>query len=140
MKFLERFFKYIVFTFKGSFNTQMQFSTIVPLILHFNALTSNLPHTENFIVHTAPCKKVFIHFIWNEKQLNFSGFKGKEKDLQQIILAGLERLKKLYGPFLWMGFSCLKTTQPLRGSYFLPLSSQKFLVLIWSTLEGWKAE
>ena len=24
--------------------------------------------------------------------------------------------------------------------YFLPLSSQKFLVLIWSTLEGWKAE
>ena len=24
--------------------------------------------------------------------------------------------------------------------YFLPLSSQNFLVLIWSTLEGWKAE
>ena len=24
--------------------------------------------------------------------------------------------------------------------YFLPLSSQKFLVLILSTLEGWKAE
>ena len=24
--------------------------------------------------------------------------------------------------------------------YFLPISSQKFLVLIWSTLEGWKAE
>ena len=23
---------------------------------------------------------------------------------------------------------------------FLPLSSQKFLVLIWSTSEGWKAE
>ena len=24
--------------------------------------------------------------------------------------------------------------------YFLSLSSQKFLVLIWSTFEGWKAE
>ena len=24
--------------------------------------------------------------------------------------------------------------------YLLPLSSQKFLALIWSTLEGWKAE
>ena len=24
--------------------------------------------------------------------------------------------------------------------YFLPLSSQKSLVFIWSTLEGWKAE
>ena len=24
--------------------------------------------------------------------------------------------------------------------YFLPLSSQNILVLIWSTLEGWKAE
>ena len=24
-------------------------------------------------------------------------------------------LKKLYGPFLWMGFNCLKATEPLRG-------------------------
>ena len=108
MKFLERFFKYIVFTFKGSFNTQIQFSTIVPLILHFNALTSNLPHTENFIVHTAPCKKVFIHFIWNEKQLNFFGFMGKEKDLQQIILAGLERLKDFMAPFYGWGSTASK--------------------------------
>ena len=23
--------------------------------------------------------------------------------------------KKLYGPFLWMGFNCLKATEPLRG-------------------------
>ena len=38
----------------------------------------------------------------------------------------------LYGPFLWMGFDW--------GFYFLPLSSKKSLVLIWLTLEGWKAE
>ena len=24
--------------------------------------------------------------------------------------------------------------------YFLPLNPQKFLILIWSTLEGWKAK
>ena len=34
---------------------------------------------------------------------------------------------KLCGPFLWMGFNCLK---------FLPFSSQEFLVLILSTSEG----
>ena len=41
-----------------------------------------------------------------------------------------------------MGFNCLKATEPLQGDslFFLPISSQKFLVLIWSTLEGWKAE
>ena len=27
-----------------------------------------------------------------------------------------------------------------KAVYFLPLSSQIFLVLIWSTLEGWKSE
>ena len=25
-----------------------------------------------------------------------------------------QSLKKLYGPFLWMGFNCLKATEPLR--------------------------
>ena len=43
--------------------------------------------------------------------------------------------KKLYGPFLWMGFNWLE-----EAVYFLPLSSQKFLVLIFPTSEGWKAE
>ena len=48
---------------------------------------------------------------------------------------------KLYGPFLWMGFNCLKATATSRREfYFLSLSSQKFLVLILSTLGGWKAE
>ena len=27
--------------------------------------------------------------------------------------------EKLYGPFLWMGFNCLKATEPLRGVSFL---------------------
>ena len=40
--------------------------------------------------------------------------------------------KKLYGPFLWMEFNCLKATGPLWGGS-LPLSSTKILVLIWST-------
>ena len=31
----------------------------------------------------------------------------------------LKILKKLFGPFLWMGFNCLKTTEPLRGDSLL---------------------
>ena len=27
--------------------------------------------------------------------------------------------KKLYGPFLWMGFKCLKAREPLRGDTLL---------------------
>ena len=27
--------------------------------------------------------------------------------------------KKLYGPFLWIGFNCLKATEPLRGESLL---------------------
>ena len=31
---------------------------------------------------------------------------------------------KLYGPVLWMGFNCLKATEPLQGdSVLLPLSA-----------------
>ena len=54
----------------------------------------------------------------------------------------LMRLKnKLYGPFLWVGFNCLKATEPLQGYFwFLQFSSQEFLLLNWSTLEGWKDE
>ena len=29
------------------------------------------------------------------------------------------QLKKLYGPFLWMGFNCIKATESLRGSNLL---------------------
>ena len=49
--------------------------------------------------------------------------------------------EKLYGPFLWMEFNFLKATVSLQETvYFLPLSSQKFLVPIWLTSKGWKAE
>ena len=53
----------------------------------------------------------------------------------------LKKTFKLYGPFLWMGFNCLKAEEALRGNSLLfTTSPQKFLVLIWSTLEGWTAE
>ena len=43
-------------------------------------------------------------------------------------------------PFYGYG-STASTLEPLQGgSLLLPLSSQKFLMLILSTLEGWKAE
>ena len=45
----------------------------------------------------------------------------------------VDKLKKIFmAPFLWMGFE--------EAVYFLPFTSQKFLVLILSTSEGWKAE
>ena len=48
------------------------------------------------------------------------------------------RKKKLYSPFSWMGFNCLKATEPLQvhSLYFSPLSSQKFLILIHQPLKG----
>ena len=49
---------------------------------------------------------------------------------------------KLYGPFLWVGFNCLRATEPVWGDFyhfFVPFSSQEFLVLIWSTSKRWKA-
>ena len=42
-------------------------------------------------------------------------------------------------PFLWMEFNCLKATATLRRQFTF-YHSQKFLVLILSTSEGWKAE
>ena len=40
-----------------------------------------------------------------------------------------------------MGFNCFKTRNHFEEIvYFLPLRSQKFLALILSTSEGWKAE
>ena len=45
--------------------------------------------------------------------------------------------KKLYGPFLWKGFNYLKARATSRGQFTF---YQKFLVLILSTSEVWKAE
>ena len=52
-----------------------------------------------------------------------------------MVCIGL--LVKLYGPVLWMGLTA-SWLEPRRGAYLLPLSSQKFLVLILSTSERWK--
>ena len=51
-----------------------------------------------------------------------------------------EITKKLYGPFLWMVFNYLKARAFLRRQFALTLTSQKFLVLVLSTSEGWKPE
>ena len=36
-----------------------------------------------------------------------------------MLWAQNTNLKKLYGPFLWMGFNCLKATEPIRGGSLL---------------------
>ena len=46
-------------------------------------------------------------------QFVFGRFAGKT--IQKCIFC----LKKLYGPFLWIGFNCLKVTEPLQGDILL---------------------
>ena len=69
----------------------------------------------------------------------------KEQVHKQIIKKNAVISKeKLYGPFLWIGFNCLKATEPLRQWHdtvsFSLFSLQEFLVLNWSTLDRRKAE
>ena len=45
--------------------------------------------------------------------------KRNKKKLQKLIHIKKLFLKKLHGPFLLMGFNCLKNTEPLRGSSLL---------------------
>ena len=44
-------------------------------------------------------------------------------------------------PFLWMGFNCLKATEPLQGDNLLfTIHFPGIQVLIWPIYEVWKAE
>ena len=38
--------------------------------------------------------------------------------LSFFVKAVKGEIKKLYGPFLWMGFDCLKSTEPLLLFYY----------------------
>ena len=59
-----------------------------------------------------------------------------QKKLGKTEMMGKKTLKNFMAPFYGWG-STVSRLQPLRGgSYFLPLTSQKFLVLILSTWEG----
>ena len=60
---------------------------------------------------------------------------------QSQIWGGIKTLKKIYGPFLSMGSTASRLQSHYEETvYFLPSSSQEFMVLNWSTSEGWKAE
>ena len=49
--------------------------------------------------------------------------------------------KKLYGPFLWIGFNCLKATEPLWGdSLLFTAKSPEILVFFLWNSEEWNAE
>ena len=56
---------------------------------------------------------------------------------REFIFSILKLKKKLYSLFLWMGFNCLKAGATSKRQFTIP---QKFMVLILSTSEGWKAE
>ena len=60
------------------------------------------------------CFQKFCKF--HRKTLALESFLIKIAGLQAFTPFFTEHLKKrLYGPFLWIGFNCIKATEPLRG-------------------------
>ena len=57
--------------------------------------------------------------------------------MAQIQLKNFNFLAFFYG---WGSTASRVQNHYEEAVYFLPLSSKKFVVLIWSNLEGWKAE
>ena len=102
---------------------------------------------QNYVISKIPVIELFVS---NTLTLShyLSKFNSKETRTISMELAVVSLLltlnnfkKNFMTPFLWMGFYCLKATESLRGgSLILPLSSQKFLVLILSTSEVRKTE
>ena len=90
----------------------------------------------------------FQNVVWltssaqcNEK-INFKGLVDQNLRVENTDHAkGNGYNLKLYSPSLWMGFNCLKATEPLRGgSLRFTTKFQKFLVLTWLISQGWKAK
>ena len=102
-------------------------------------LTLSIIGMSNLCIWSTTCKVISsrkgLHFINNIVKIT-------KWILEKVPLftfwVTLKRLYKLYGHLLWIVLNCPKATQ--EDSLFLWLSYQKFLVLIWSTLERWKAE
>ena len=87
------------------------------------------------IIHNKPMQQLKYSIL---KTHNSAAFKCLSKKYQlHFFLKKLKTLRPLFmdGVQLPQGQSCFK-----EAVYFLPLSSQKFVVLILSTLEGRKAE
>ena len=87
---------------------------------------------------------VLVLSILNRTIIKISIFMNKRNiTITHSLKSSKQNKKNLHGYFLWIAFNYPKATEPLRGGsllFYVLLSSQKFLVLIWSTLEGWKAE
>ena len=74
-----------------------------------------------YITHFVIVVKMnFIHMI-NVINKNIVWKRSIDWDKRHFFLYVDQSLKKkkLYGPFLWMWFNCLKATEPLRGGSFL---------------------
>ena len=116
--------------------------SIYKKVLHF--LTENLSFLEFLWIFKEVKSKTknshsigesFVGFLTS--QHNFTSPQLKQK------LSWPPKGQKLYGSFfidrVQLSPGCKATTRK-QTVYFLPLSPQKFLVLIWSDSEGWKTE
>ena len=67
--------------------------------------------------------------------------KGSQWSTNSLTYAILNLLKNFMAPFYGWGSTALRLQSHFeKVVYILPLSPQKFLLLIWSVSEGWKAE
>ena len=98
---------------------------------------------QNFISFSKIPKITFLcqtshYYVENKKKsklLSFNCFYTEYKNSYHIWK------KIFYGPFFMDGVQLPQRYSHFEEAiYFLPFSSQKFLVLILSTSEGWKAE
>ena len=82
------------------------------------------------MLHSEICPSIFYYCYWVVKTQSSVKSRGRKNEclggltefLLQKFAWGLTIklfLKKLYSPFLWMGFNCLKVTEPLRGGSLL---------------------
>ena len=83
---------------------------MVLLYLEKNSTATNKPGAENCQSTSQPI--LFCYIIWMRNGNIFD-------DCLNIIHITIKKLKKkkLYGPFLWMGFNCLKASATSRRQF-----------------------
>ena len=99
---------YLYFIFACFFNDRL------PLLNLYRGIQNPVKHVKKSALRKV-VKKSSILDVWHSSKCvsgvrMFTGEK-RTKHMNIIILA----LKKLYGPFLWVGFNCLKTIETVRG-------------------------
>ena len=103
-------------------------------------LYKRLNSAEGFLLWVMEPWRIVILTFWTFLKLKTTFCKYWIPIKIKISMVCIHKTFELYGPFLWIGFNYINATatKPQETIYFLPRISQKSLVLILSTSEGWK--